>query len=54
MSAEVLIKRTKWFSARNKYVDDCHVKWMKNFGHHVIEEEDKSRKDEEPEEYSEE
>ena len=46
VSAEVLI-------AQNQYVDDCHVKWMKKFGHCVVEEEDGSCEDEESEEDSE-
>ena len=44
----------KWFSDQNQYVDNCHVKWMKKFGHHVDEEEGSSSEDEESEEYSEE
>ena len=46
MSAEALIEWNKWFSARNQYVDDYHVKWMKKFGHHVDEEEGGSSEDE--------
>ena len=50
VSVEALIKWNKWFSAKNQYVDDWHVKWMKKFGHHLDEEEDRSREHEEPEE----
>ena len=46
---EALIEWSKWFSAQNQYMDDCHVKWMNNFGHHVGEEEDGSSEDEESE-----
>ena len=53
VSAEVLIKWNKWFSACNQYVNDFHVKWMKKFGHHVDEEEDESSADEYEEEDSE-
>ena len=35
VSSEALIKWNKWFSAWKQYVDDCHVKLMKKFGHHV-------------------
>ena len=42
VSAEVLIYWGKCFSDWNQYVDDCHVKCMNNFGHHVDEEEDGS------------
>ena len=44
LSWEALIKRNNWFSDRNQYVDDYHLKWMKKFGHHVYEEEDGSSK----------
>ena len=44
----------KWFSVQNQYVDDCHVKWTKKFGHNVDEYEDGSSEDRQPEEYSEE
>ena len=47
ISAEELIEWNKWFSACNKYVDYCRVKWIKNFGHHVYKEEDGSSEDEE-------
>ena len=40
--SETLLEWNKWFSACNHYVDDCRVKWMDNFGHHVNEEEDGS------------
>ena len=51
VSAESLIEWNKWFSAWNQYVDNCHVKQMKKFGHHVDVEEDGSSQDEESEEY---
>ena len=35
VSAEALIEWNKWFSARNQYVYNCHVKRIDNFGHHV-------------------
>ena len=47
--SEALIERNKWFSDPNEYLDDCHVKWMKNFGHNVDAEEDEISKDEESE-----
>ena len=53
-TVEALITWNKWFSARNQYVDDCHVKWTNKFGRHVDEEEDGSSECEESEEYSEE
>ena len=43
----------KWFGARNEYMEDCHVKFMKKYGHDVDKEEDVSSKDEESEEDSE-
>ena len=46
VSEEALIQWNKWFSARNQYVDDCHVKWMKKFGNNVYEEQDGSSEDE--------
>ena len=52
--AEALIQWNKWFSARNQYVDDCHVKWMNTFGRNMDEEEDGISEDEESEEDSEE
>ena len=45
VSAEALIKWNKQFSACNQYVDDCHVKWMTNSGHHVDEEDYGSSED---------
>ena len=42
VSSKALIECNKWFNARNQYVDDFHVKWMKKFVHHVDEEEDGS------------
>ena len=53
VSAESLIEWNKWFSAWNQYVDDCHVKSMNNFVHHVDEEEDGISENEEPKEDSE-
>ena len=38
VSAEAIIEWNKWISVRKQYVDDCHVKWMNKFGHHVDEE----------------
>ena len=46
MNAEALFERKKWFSARNQYLDNCNVKWMNQFGHHVDEEEDRDIEDE--------
>ena len=47
VSAEALIEWNQWFIARNQYVDDCHLKCMNKFGHHVDEEYDGSGEDEE-------
>ena len=52
VSTEALVDWEKCFIARNNYVDDCHVKGMRNFGHHVDEEEDGGGEDEESEEDS--
>ena len=45
VSPEAINEWNKWFSARNQCVDDCHVKYMNKFGHHVDEEEDESSED---------
>ena len=37
VSAETVIEWNKWFYAWNDYMEDCHGKWMKKFGHHVDE-----------------
>ena len=50
LTVEALIDWNKWFSDRNQYLDDWHVKWMKNFGHHVDEEQYEISEDEELEE----
>ena len=52
VSEEALIQWNKWFSARNQYVDDCHVKAMNNFGRNMDEEEYGISEDEESEEDS--
>ena len=43
--SQALIDWNKWFSAWNQYVHDIHVKWMKQFGHRMYEEEDGSSED---------
>ena len=43
---EALIKWNKWLSARNQYVYNFHVRWMKQFGYHMDKEEDVSNEDE--------
>ena len=50
VSAEALKERKKWFSDWNQYVDYCHIKQVKQFGHHLDEEEDGIIEDEESKE----
>ena len=53
MSDEALIKWNKLFCSNSEYIEDCHGKWMKKYGHCVDEEEGVSSEYEEPGEGSE-